>query len=58
MADLNRRDALKLFATTTVALSATTSLNAQQIAENKSIKSRILIIGAGLAGISLAARLR
>ncbi|MBT0611676.1 NAD(P)/FAD-dependent oxidoreductase [Campylobacter hyointestinalis] len=58
MADLNRRDALKLFAATTVALSATTSLNAQQIAENKSIKSRILIIGAGLAGISLAVRLR
>ncbi|ANE35745.1 putative oxidoreductase/sulfur reductase [Campylobacter iguaniorum] len=58
MSNLNRRDALKLFAATTVSIAATSQLSAKDIENNKDIKSKILIVGAGLGGISLAARLR
>ena len=58
MSNLSRRDALKIFGVSALgvgAIGATTELEAN---ENKDITSKIVILGAGLAGISLASKIR
>lgn len=58
MKSIGRRGALKILGAAGLAAAGVASVDKLNAGENEDIRSNILIIGGGLGGISLAAKLR